>query len=129
MFIPIFIGSVFLSSVSQILLKKSADIQHKNWLNDYLNVRVIAAYAMFFASTLITVFAYKYVPLSLGPVLESFGYIFVSVLSYIFLKERMNKKQIIGMILIVIGIIVVFLGREEIYELLKGKIYEFIKAF
>ena len=65
---------------------------------------------MFFASTIITVFAYKYVPLSLGPVLESCGYVFVAVLSYIFLKERLKKKQIIGLVLITVGVLIVSFG-------------------
>ncbi len=71
---------------------------------------MITAYAMFFASTIITVFAYKYVPLSLGPVLESAGYVFVAVLSYFILKERLTKKQIIGMVLIIAGVLVVSFG-------------------
>ncbi len=99
-----------LSSISQVVLKTSANEEHKSFIKEYLNVRVITAYAMFFASTIITVFAYKYVPLSLGPVLESAGYVFVAVLSYFILKERLTKKQIIGMVLIIAGVLVVSFG-------------------
>lgn len=99
-----------LSSVSQVILKTSANKEHSGFIKEYLNVRVITAYAIFFASTIITVFAYKYVPLSLGPVLESSGYVFVAVLSYFILKERLTKKQIIGMMLIIAGVLVVSFG-------------------
>ncbi len=72
---------------------------------------MILAYGMFFASTIITVIAYKYVPLSLGPVLESSGYVFVAILSYYILKERLTKKQFIGMVLIVLGVLIVSFGK------------------
>jgi small multidrug resistance pump len=109
-YIFIFISSVFISSVSQILLKKSANATYSNKLKEYLNSKVISAYTMFFASTLITILAYKYIPLSLGPILESTGYIFVSVLGLIFLKERISAKKAIGMAIIILGVIVFSLG-------------------
>ena len=107
-----FVGSVLISSASQVILKTSADKEHKSILREYLNPRVIIAYAMFFAASIVTVAAYKHVPLSSGPVLESFGYVFVAVLSYVFLKERLTKKQIIGMILIIAGVLMVSFGRN-----------------
>ena len=50
--------------------------------------------------------AYKYVPLSMGPILESIGYVFVAVFSYYLLKEIINKRKLIGLIIIVIGVII-----------------------
>ena len=110
LFSCIFVLSVLVSSISQIMLKKSADKTYDSRLGEYLNPRVITAYGLFFLSTIITVFAYKYVPLSSGPILDSSGYIFVAVLGYIFLKERFTKKKIIGMILILMGIALFSLG-------------------
>ena len=102
----IMLASVLVSSVSQILLKKSAQREYSSRLREYLNPLVIIAYGMFFGSTLITMYALKVVPLSMSPILESAGYIFVAVLSFIFLKERMNRRQIAGTIVIIVGIIV-----------------------
>ena len=76
----VLLTSVFISSVSQVLLKKAADRTYKDKLSEYLNPLVIGAYAMFFASVILTMLALKYVPLSMSPILESTGYIFVSVL-------------------------------------------------
>lgn len=104
-------GSVLISSVSQVILKTSANEEHTSLIKEYLNPRVIVAYGLFFVSTIITVVAYKYVPLSLGPVLESSGYVFVAVLSYFILKERLTKKQIAGMVLIVVGVLIVSFGK------------------
>ena len=105
-YVIIFLTSVFVSSVSQIILKKSANKTYENRLQEYLNVPVILAYGLFFGSSLLTVLAYKGVPLSLGPILEASGYIWVSVLGAIFLKEHISKKKMLGMAIIILGIIV-----------------------
>ena len=102
----IFLFSVFISSVSQIILKKSANIKYENPIREYLNIRVIAAYSIFLLSSFVAIYAYKFVPLSIGPVLESAGYIFVTVLGYIFLKERVGKKKLLGLACILCGIVV-----------------------
>ena len=42
--IAIFLGSVLVASISQIMLKKSADRKYDRWIDEYLNFRVIFAY-------------------------------------------------------------------------------------
>lgn len=105
-YIIIFLVSVFISSVSQIMLKKSTEKIYKSKLNEYLNFKVIFAYGLFFLSSLLTVLAYKNVPLSMGPILEATGYIYVSVLGFFLLKEKIGIKKGVGMGIIVIGIII-----------------------
>ncbi|MCQ2972472.1 MAG: EamA family transporter [archaeon] len=105
-YIITFLTSVFLASVSQILLKKSALIEYDSFIKEYMNKLVIVAYIIFFFSTLVTMMSYKQVPLTLGVILESTGYVFVSVLSYIFLKETFTRKQLIGLCCILAGVII-----------------------
>ena len=105
-YIALFLFSVLISSVSQIMLKTSANKVHTRWIDEYLNPKVIIAYGLFFTSSVLTVFAYKYVPLSMGPILEATGYVFVSVLGYFILKEKIGKRKILGLITIVLGIII-----------------------
>lgn len=50
--------------------------------------------------------ALKYVPLSMSPILESTGYIFVSVMGYFFLKEKFTKRKLAGFALILAGVII-----------------------
>ncbi len=102
----IMIASVLISSVSQIMLKKSAQKQYPSKIKEYLNPLVIIAYILFFGCTLITMYALKVVPLSMSPVIEASGYIFVTVLSFIFLKEKFTRRQVVGMVLIIMGIII-----------------------
>lgn len=105
-YILIFLCSVLISSISQVLLKSSANKEHGNALREYLNPKVIIAYGMFFLATFITILAYKYVPLSMGGILEASGYIFVAVLSYIFLHEKISKRKLLGLAVILLGIII-----------------------
>jgi multidrug transporter EmrE-like cation transporter len=106
MYYFIYVFSVFISSVSQIILKQSADIKYDNPIREYLNLRVIVAYGIFFLATLITIYAYKGIPLSAGPILETTGYLWISLLGYFILKEKISKRKITGLIVVVVGIIV-----------------------
>ena len=106
MYLLIFIASVLISSLSQVVLKKSASKKYPSIIAEYLNPQVIFAYALFFIATLVTVYAFRYIPLSFGPVLESLSYIFVGILSVYVLKEKVTKKGLVGMALIIIGVIV-----------------------
>ncbi len=105
-YIIMFCVSVFISSVSQVMLKTSANCTHENKIRELLNFRVIFAYGLFFCATFLTMLAYKKVPLSLGAVLETFGYVYVTILSGLILKENITRQKIVAMVLIVAGIIV-----------------------
>ena len=105
-YVCILILSVFISSVSQIILKKAAGKTYDSTLKEYLNPMVIGAYGMFFCSVILTMIALKYVPLSMSPILESTGYIFVSVMGYFFLKEKFSKRKLAGFALILAGIVI-----------------------
>ena len=98
--------SVFISSVSQIILKKAADKTYESTLKEYMNPMVIGADGLFFCSVILTMLALKHVPLSMSPILESTGYIFVSVMGYIFLKERFSRRKLMGFALILAGIVI-----------------------
>ncbi len=106
LFALIFLFGVFISSISQIILKKAALKQYDSKIKEYMNPRVIFAYIIFFAATLCSIMAYKVIPLSLGPILESAGYIFVAFMSWLFLKEKISKQKVLGLSIIVIGIII-----------------------
>lgn len=97
---------VFISSVAQVLLKKEAMKQHDSLMGEYINVRVIIAYLIFFAATFLAIFAYKVVPLSLGVILEATGYIYVTIFGAILFKEKIGGIKIFALVLIIIGIVV-----------------------
>ena len=98
--------AVFVASVSQILLKQSAQMEHKNIIYKFLNWRVILGYALLFGTTIINVFAYRGVELKVTPMIESTGIIWVTILAIWFLKERPSKRALLSIAVTVIGIIV-----------------------
>lgn len=109
-YIIIVIIGILACSLSQILLKKSAQKSHKNWLLSILNWRVITAYSVIFTSLLINIMAMKHgVKLKEIPILESLSYIFVPTWSYFILNERISKRTIICIALIIIGITIFYL--------------------
>ena len=89
----IYLSGVFISAIAQIILKKSAGKEYESKIREYLNPYVIIAYAIFFGATFCTIYAYKGVPLSFGPILAASEYVFVAVLSKLFLKENINLKK------------------------------------
>lgn len=98
--------SVLIASVSQVMLKKASMREYASPIREYLNPLVITAYGIFFGTTFLTVLAYKVVPLSLGPVIESTSYIYVTVFGVLFFKEKLNLRKLVSLALIVGGILV-----------------------
>ena len=97
---------VFISSVAQVLLKKAAQKQYDSVLEEYLNWPVITAYAIFFAATFLSIYAYKVVPLSMGPILEATGYIYVTIFGVTIFHEKLDRWKLIALALIIGGIVV-----------------------
>ena len=101
--------SVVIASCSQILLKKGAMKQYDSFIREYLNVYVISGYMLMFGSLLLTMIVYRGMSFMNVPVLEAIGYVLVPVLSYLFFKEHLTKKKIVGIACILAGIFVYYL--------------------
>ncbi|MBQ3445118.1 EamA family transporter [Candidatus Saccharibacteria bacterium] len=106
LFSGIYLFGVIISAFSQVLLKKSADVKTQSFWKQYLNLKVISAYGIFFLASFLSVYAYKVIPVTLGAILGTLEYGLVAILSYVFFKEKLTKKQILGILLIIAGIIV-----------------------
>ncbi len=96
---------VFVSAVSQVMLKKSAEKPHASPLKEYLNPLVIGAYVLFVLSTLMSVWAYKGVSLGLGAVLEATGYLYVTLFGVTLFREKLNARKAAALVLIIAGVI------------------------
>jgi len=99
-------GGTFLSAISQILLKQSAGMEHKNIIREYLNWRVILAYCMYAGILLLNVYAFTKIDMRYGSVVDTFAYVFVMLLSYLILKEKFTRGQLIGNALIIAGVLI-----------------------
>ena len=103
------IMGMFACSCSQILLKNSANKKHSSFIASMLNWRVILAYVIFFGSMFINVTAMSHgLNLKELPILEASSYLFVPLLSYLFLKEKIGLRELGAMFLVFFGILVFY---------------------
>ena len=98
--------SVFIASLSQILLKKSALQTYENIWREYLNPKVVAAYALLFVTTILGMISYKGISVSMGLVIETTSYIYLSIFSVKIFHEKITVRKLLALSLIVGGIIV-----------------------
>jgi len=102
----ILVLSVFIAACAQILLKKSADKNYNRKIEMFLNKRSIVAYALFCVSAVMGMYVLRFIPLSLSVALQSLVYIFVAGLSRVFLNERIRRRQVVGIAMIIAGVFV-----------------------
>lgn len=103
------IVGIFACSLSQLLLKRSANKEHSSRIYEMLNPLVIMAYGIFFCSLMINIWAMRHgVQLKEIALLESLGYIFVPLLSAVLLKEHVSRRMGWGILCIIVGIIIFY---------------------
>lgn len=98
--------NAFLSAFSQVLLKQSANKEHKSMIQEYLNVRVITSYIILAYTLVSNAFAYQGISYKYGSVIGASSYIFLMILSKLILKEKITKKVLLGNIIIMFGMLV-----------------------
>lgn len=97
---------VFISAISQVMLKKAAMKTYPCRLREYLNPLVIFAYVLFVGTTFLSILAYRVIPLSVGPILEATSYLYVTIFGVTIFHEKLGVKKIIALALILGGITV-----------------------
>lgn len=98
--------TTFFTAFSQVLMKQSAQQEHKSWIYEYLNWRVILAYGIIFTVLMVNTYAYTEVEIKYASIIDSFSYVNVMLFSYLLLKEKFTKRQLIGNLVIIAGILV-----------------------
>lgn len=103
------VTGIFACSLSQLLLKRSANKKHSSRIYEMLNPLVIMAYGIFFCSLIVNIWAMSHgVQLKEMTILESLGYVFVPILSVFLLKEQVSKRMVCGILFIIVGIVVFY---------------------
>lgn len=105
-YVLIKLASVVISAFSQIILKVSANKEYDSRIKEYLNPHVIISYGIFLLCTLLGTYSLKGNSLSLSSMIEALSYILIPSFSYIFLKEKLSRRQLIGIVIIFIGFII-----------------------
>lgn len=101
---------VFISSISQVMLKKASEKTYDSPIREYVNPLVIGAYILFVGTTFLSIFAYKGIPLSMGPMLEATSYIYVTIFGITIFHEKMSMRKWIALMLIIAGICIYSMG-------------------
>lgn len=101
----ILIGTL-ISSAAQVLLKKAAMKEYCSVKDEYFNKNVIIAYITFILATFLSIYAYKGIPLSMGAVLESTSYLYITIFGSYFFEEQITTQKIVAIVLIVVGIVI-----------------------
>ena len=99
----LYIGTFF-TAFSQLLLKQSANRSYRHPVFEYLNWRVITAYIIFSGVLLLNTYALTQVDMKYGSIIDTFSYVFVMLLSWLILREKFSKGQIIGNLFIITGV-------------------------
>lgn len=110
-FLPLalLIFGTFIAALSQLLLKTSALKEYSSVIKQYLNMRVIAGYAVMFASMIASLIAFRVLPFGYAPVADAASLIFTVSLSAVVLKEKLTLKKTAGIAVIITGIIIIAL--------------------
>ena len=107
LYLLLYLFGVLLAAFAQILLKTSANQNHRNILKEYLNSRVVCGYTLFLLSTVCSLLAFRRLPLSVGAVLGAAGYVIVPALSALIFRETLSRRKILGLAIVVVGIITI----------------------
>lgn len=104
--ISIMLVSVLLASIAQILLKKEALVLHTSTLQEYINIRVTFAYVLLLCTTIFSVYALKFIDLSMCVILESASYFYATIFGKIFFNETIGIRNWCSLGIILLGIVV-----------------------
>ena len=98
------VATALLSAVSQLMLNISAKKKYKGKIFEYLNPWVIGSYGIL--ALVLVANIYRFIPLKQAHVIAASTYIFLLLLSRIFLKEKITRKKFIGILTIMAGIVI-----------------------
>lgn len=100
------VGAVVIASVSQVLLKKKASDAPKSFWKKFLNGPVILSYLLLFLSMALNSLALREMDVAVLPCITATSFLWIMLLSAIFLGEKPTRNKIIGIAMILAGVVV-----------------------
>ncbi len=94
-----------LGAFASLFLKKTSEAD--SFFGLLQNINLYIGGSLYFISAVLNVFILRYLDYSVVLPLTSLTYIWTMILSYMILKEKITKKKIAGVVLILIGAICV----------------------
>lgn len=105
-FLLLFFAAIF-STIGNLLLKANISFNLSSFPEWLALLRPLFLIAVFFYMLNLVLFskALEFLPVNIGyPVLASLGFIILSISSAFFFKETMTSIQIIGLMVVIVGI-------------------------
>ena len=106
MFYAVAVIATIFASIGHICFKKFALKGKIMSLAMLMNRHLVVGTILFGSSVILSIIALKFIDFSAFYSFTALNYLFISVLSKIYLKERIDKKKIIGNLIIIVGILV-----------------------
>ena len=109
MFYILVILSVFAAACAQMLLKQGARRNYAGFWHQYLNPWVIGGYTIMACSLILNVFCMsRGVQVKEVSIIESLSYLFVPVLAFLLFLEKITRRKLAAIAIIITGIIIFF---------------------
>ncbi|MBI2151759.1 EamA family transporter [Candidatus Woesearchaeota archaeon] len=104
------IVATFSGALGALLFKIASSDLSLNWRKTLANGHLWGGVFLYSVSAMIFVVALKFGELSLLYPLAALSYVWISFLSVIFLKEKIDGYKIVGLSFIILGVIFIGLG-------------------
>lgn len=105
MYYGILVVMTLMGAVASLFLKKASGTNGMFGLLTNLNLYIGGG--LYFFSALLNIFILRYLDYSIVLPLTSITYIWTMLISYFCLNEKIAKKQVVGILLIIVGAILV----------------------
>lgn len=100
---------VLITSLSQVLLRLGAK-DKKTWLGSFLNLKTALGYSLFVIVVLLTTFASQGISMRAVVAWNSAAFLSTILMARLFLKERVSRGSLAGIVMIIIGLVVFSIG-------------------
>ncbi len=100
----------FLTACGNICFKKAAMLKVKSQWNKILSIPFIAGGSLFVICPVLSAFCAKYIDFTIMYSLTAMNFVFVLVLSRVFLGEPLDRHKCFGVCIIVLGILIMVIS-------------------
>lgn len=105
MYYGILVVMTLMGAVASLFLKKASGTNGMFGLLTNLNLYIGGG--LYFLSALLNIFILRYLDYSIVLPLTSITYIWTMLISFFYLNEKIAKKQVVGIFLIIVGAVLV----------------------
>ena len=100
------LGAIILTAISQLLMKMGARSVSKISWRIFFNGYTLTAYTTLLIVTLMNLYVFRLLPLKAMLIILPSTLLLVMFLSFWLLNERLTQRQIVGAVVVLLGVVV-----------------------